>query len=115
MPVKVSSTFPIQYSINKNANGWVVYIANNLGILKEPHKAPTVDHSYTTDVTITPKATTIVTGAKEWLSGKVMSKPPYKLTLAPGEFAFLEVLYKNRNIYLFYTHRKLGQIFLMHR
>ena len=92
MPFEVSSTFPVQYSINKNAKGWVVYIANNLGILKEPHGPPTVDDFYTTDVTITPKATINVTGANEWFSGKVMSKPPYKLTLAPGEFAFLELL-----------------------
>jgi len=93
LPLELSSTIPVQYAVNKNSKGWVVYIANNLGILKEPLGPPSVNDYYTAEVTITPKEDKMEANQSlEWLSGKPIDGPPFKLTLLPGEFVFLEIL-----------------------
>jgi len=92
IPFKISSSIPVQYSINKNSRGWVIFFSNNAGILKLPLEPPTVDESFTVSIQITPREDFIkISHAIEWLTQKPLDGNPFKLALCPGEFAFVEL------------------------
>jgi hypothetical protein len=88
VPVKV--TGDVEYLINRTANGWVVTLLNNNGVLKPQQGMAQVDRSAYADVTI---ALPGIQSATEWTSDTSLAVKEGKLTVqvAPGSLAIVEL------------------------
>jgi hypothetical protein len=88
VPVKV--TGDVEYLINRTANGWVVTLLNNNGVLKPQQGMAQVDRSAYANVTI---AVPGIRSATEWTSDTTLAVKDGKLTVqvAPGSLAIIEL------------------------
>jgi len=89
VPVKVVGN--VEYLINRTANGWVVTLLNNNGVLKPQQGMAQVDRSAYANVTI---AVPGIQSATEWTSDTSLTMKEGKLTVqvAPGSLAIIGIL-----------------------
>ena len=88
VPVKVTGN--VEYLINRAANGWVVTLLNNNGVLKTQQGMAQVDRSAYVNVTISLKG---MQRATEWTSETTL-KPVngnVQVQVPPGGLAIVEV------------------------
>ncbi len=105
LEIKVDT--PMQYAVNRNKTGWIVYLQNNFGVPPSGglylKTYPTTDTSKTADATITiPGSTGKVSKVIDWWTGKEMPFKTTKLfgrgdtilktTLAGGDCCALEFI-----------------------
>jgi len=90
LPVTVSGD-PIQYQVNRTADGWVVELVNNAGIVKKPGQPQVIDPNAIARVVLKPKIQ--CASAREWRSGNTYPNPEeICLEIGPGRSAFVEFI-----------------------
>lgn len=90
LPVEVSGD-PIQYQVNRTANGWVVELVNNAGVAKKPDQPQVIDPNAIARVVLKPRMR--CTSAKEWRSSRTYPIPEeIRLEIGPGQSAFVEFI-----------------------
>jgi hypothetical protein len=88
LPIQIAGD-PIQYQINRTANGWVVELINNRGVTKFPDQPAIMDAMAVARVGLTPRV-----GCKqvrEWRSRRAYDNPGrVDVALGPGAVEFIE-------------------------
>ena len=86
-PVKVVGD--VEYLINRTANGWVVTLLNNNGVLKPQQGMAQVDRSAYVTATISGQ----IQSATEWISGAPLkpSSGIVSIQIPPGGIAIVEL------------------------
>ncbi len=88
LPIEVSGD-PVQYQINRIANGWVVELINNRGVIKRPDQPAVTDQTAIARVRLKPRVT--CGSAKEWRSLVTHANPSLvEVELGPGGIEFVE-------------------------
>jgi hypothetical protein len=86
----------VEYLINRKADGWVVTLFNNRGVLKPQQGMAQVDRSAYVSVSLTLGGSRIKQ-AREWTSAKPLEvandggQQSVKLELAPGGLSIVEL------------------------
>jgi hypothetical protein len=89
LPVRVQGD-PVQYQVNRLANGWVIELVNNNGVSKKPATPAEVDPTAVARVVLEPAFDWAA--AQEWRSGR-RHTPPHaiELSIGPGATEFVEL------------------------
>ena len=94
LPVTVSGD-PIQYQVNRTADGWVVELVNNAGIVKKPGEPQVIDPNAIARVLLKPKMR--CASAKEWRSNSAYPNPEeIRVEVGPGQSAFVELIQQKK-------------------
>ena len=89
LPVTVSGD-PIQYQVNRTANGWVVELVNNAGVAKKPNQPQVIDPNAIARVVLKPKIR--CASAREWRSSSAYPNPKeIRVEVGPGQSVFVEM------------------------
>jgi len=89
LPVEVAGD-PIQYEVNRTADGWVIELINNTGVAKKPDQPAKTDPSAIARVVLQPRVRSA--SAREWRSNRPYPRPDeIRLEVGPGQSAFVEV------------------------
>ena len=89
LPVTVSGD-PIQYQVNRTANGWVVELVNNAGVAKKPNQPQVIDPNAIARVVLKPKIR--CASAREWRSRSAYPNPKeIRVEVGPGQSVFVEM------------------------
>jgi hypothetical protein len=90
LPVTVSGD-PIQYQVNRTADGWVVELVNNAGIVKKPGEPQVTDPNAIARVLLKP--TIRCASAKEWRSNSTYPNPEeIRVEVGLGQSVFVELI-----------------------
>ena len=80
----------MQYEVNRNANGWVIELVNNAGVIKKPDEPVKFDSSAGVVVSIHSKVR--CSSATEWRTNLHWDKPKdIRIELGPGKLSYLEL------------------------
>lgn len=82
---------PVQYQINRNAQGWVIELVNNRGVIKFPNRPAERDTTAVANVTLHPHWP--VSSAHEWIHGDEipLRGNTIPITIPAGGTAFVEL------------------------
>jgi hypothetical protein len=90
LPVEVSGD-PIEYEVNRTANGWVVELINNMGVIKKPDQPANVDPHDIARVVLDLRIG--CTSARAWRSNRSYpSLNHLQIELGPGQSKFVEFI-----------------------
>ena len=90
LPVAVSGD-PIQYQVNRTANGWVVELVNNAGVAKKPDQPQVIDPNAIARVVLKPKIR--CASAREWRSNSVCpNAEEIRVEIGPGQSVYVELI-----------------------
>lgn len=87
LPVRVEGD-PVQYQVNRTAEGWIVEIVNNDGVIKTPTQAAIVDESKAAHVIVTP-CVPVSEASLLRTDEKLSLTPSLSLSIPPGETRFV--------------------------
>jgi hypothetical protein len=88
MAIDVSGD-PVEYEVNRTANGWVVELINNAGVVKKPDQPATVDPRAIARVVLDLRIR--ATLAREWRSNRAYPRPDHlQMEVGPGRSVFVE-------------------------
>lgn len=106
LPIAVSGD-PIQYSINRNAAGWVVELVHDSGVWKDPANAAVTNNSDVAVVSLQPSVP--VVAARRWqIDGNgdiadadlMYTGMPLTVQVGPGECVYVEFTLLSTNLLL---------------
>jgi hypothetical protein len=90
LPVEVAGG-PIQYEVNRTANGWVVELINNAGVAKKPDQAAITDPGAIARVMLSPRICCV--SAREWRSNHACTNlDHFEVAVGPGQSVFIEFI-----------------------
>ena len=110
LPIAVSGD-PIQYSINRNAVGWVVELVHDSGVWKDPSNAAVTSNSDVAVVSLKPYVP--VVAARRWQidangniadTDLVYTGMPLRVQVGPGECAYVEFTLLSTNLLSWLQH-----------
>jgi hypothetical protein len=88
LPIEITGD-PVQYQINRTANGWVVELINNRGVTKRPDQPAITDPTAVARVRLHPRGT--FKQATEWRSMRTHDSTGHvEVELGPGAVEFIE-------------------------
>lgn len=87
LPLEVAGD-PVEYQINRTANGWVIELVNNGGVAKKPDQPAITDPSAVARVVLRPRVNWV--SAQEWRSNRAYpNAKEIRLDVGPGQTAFV--------------------------
>ena len=91
MPVSITGD-QVQYQLNRNAEGWVVELINNTGVVKAPHLPAVVDLNETVTVSLEPLVDAY--GGYDWLTGEWFGADSgaWNIDVAAGDVRFIQIM-----------------------
>ena len=90
LPVAVEGD-PVQYQINRHAQGWVIELVQNGGATKHPTRPVVVDPRAVAHVTL--RSRIVLDAARQWGSKRRLPVgQPIEITVPPGGTTFIELI-----------------------